>query len=640
MKIVRILTALLLTSTALGQGPVSVGPWNDASKSYQERATWWNQATPFPEVSITFVVQRYALACLFFATWQKPNQYVTPTQGWKTFTNWMSEKNVCTWYGIKCNQKGFITEINLSGNRLTGVFPLEMATIGYGLLRLDISNNDIASFNGDLVWMSYMKVMAHLDIHSTNLDYVGIPPWLADMTALQYLDMSYTYFYGELDGTVFSKLKNLTHLDIAGNDYLGGTVPTQIAGLPKLQLLHIDYTEFGGDLNWMSLLNTGIKEVWADSNPWQAATIPTTIGKLISLQSLSLYECQLGGTIPTQVGNLKAMKKLWLYNNTLQGTIPSQIGNLVNMTTFQTENNLLAGEMPSQICSLSSTKLKQLSTDCKGSSPEVKCTCCQCCASPCFPPAPAFCFSGDSVVEVVDRGLIKMEHLELNDEVRAGKGTFSRVYSFGHYNKDTNGEYLQLFCDGLDSPLEISKDHMLFVDERGAVPAAQVSVGDSLLLGTGRSTKVVKIGFIESAGAFAPFTESGTIVVNGVVASSYVSLQDESESFSIAGIKVASMHWLAHAFQAPHRMMCKVSAGFCASETYSDEGISNWVYGPYLFFTWLLSLPFPLSALLSVPVFLSGVVLYAMEMWFMNIWLVLATAAVAVCIAGSKEKVL
>jgi hypothetical protein len=34
-----------------------------------------------------------------------------------------------------------------------------------------------------------------------------------------------------------------------------------------------------------------------------------------------------------------------------------------------------------------------------------------------------------------------------------------------------------------------------------------------------------KIGFIESAGAFAPFTESGTIVVNGVVASNYVSLQ-------------------------------------------------------------------------------------------------------------------
>jgi hypothetical protein len=179
----------------------------------------------------------------------------------------MSQNDVCTWYGIKCNKNGYITEINLSGNRLSGVFPLEMATIGYGLLKLDISNNDIASFNGDLVWMSNMKVMVHLDIHSTNLDFVGVPPWLADMTALQYLDMSYTYFYGELDGTLFSKLTNLTHLDMAGNDYFGSTVPTQIAGLPKLQVLHIDFTEFGGDLSWMSILNTGIKEVWGRQQP-------------------------------------------------------------------------------------------------------------------------------------------------------------------------------------------------------------------------------------------------------------------------------------------------------------------------------------------------------------------------------------
>jgi hypothetical protein len=98
------------------------------------------------------------------------------------------------------------------------------------------------------------------------------------------------------------------------------------------------------------------------------------------------------------------------------------------------------------------------------------------------------------------------------------------------------------------------------------------------------------------------------------------------------------MHWLAHALQAPHRMMCKVSASFCASETYSEEGISSWVYGPYLFFTWLLSQPIPVSAGLSVPAFATGVALYTMEMWMMNIWLVLFTAAVAVCIAGSKSK--
>ena len=39
------------------------------------------------------------------------------------------------------------------------------------------------------------------------------------------------------------------------------------------------------------------------------------------------------------------------------------------------------------------------------------------------------------------------------------------------------------------------------------------------------------------------------------------------------------MQWMAHAFNAPHRMVCALSFEICENETYTD-GISDWVYDP------------------------------------------------------------
>ena len=57
-----------------------------------------------------------------------------------------------------------------------------------------------------------------------------------------------------------------------------------------------------------------------------------------------------------------------------------------------------------------------------------------------------------------------------------------------------------------------------------------VGVGDKLLMGAGGVIKVTKIATVNRQGAFAPFTESGTIVVSDILASSYVSLQEEQSA--------------------------------------------------------------------------------------------------------------
>ena len=67
--------------------------------------------------------------------------------------------------------------------------------------------------------------------------------------------------------------------------------------------------------------------------------------------------------------------------------------------------------------------------------------------------------------------------------------------------------------------MEISHDRLVFVRTnvvaRRSIPASSVVVGDELFTSDG-AAKVTKIARITRRGAFAPFTGSGTLVVNGV----------------------------------------------------------------------------------------------------------------------------
>ena len=177
-----------------------------------------------------------------------------------------------------------------------------------------------------------------------------------------------------------------------------------------------------------------------------------------------------------------------------------------------------------------------------------------------------------------------MKDLELGDMVEVNGGKFSEVYSFGHYEHDVEMAFLAIHAAGLKKPLLITADHMVFVENK-PIRASGVAIGDKLSLQGGVAT-VTKINHIIAHGAFAPFTKDGTIVVDTVVASSYVSLQDES-NLVIGGVKIVNMHSLAHIFQAPHRLICEIHSGFCSSETYVN-GLSIWITTPLAAAQWLI----------------------------------------------------
>jgi len=207
------------------------------------------------------------------------------------------------------------------------------------------------------------------------------------------------------------------------------------------------------------------------------------------------------------------------------------------------------------------------------------------------PELPNLCFSGANTVDVLGRGLVTVDELAIGDEVLVEGGNYAKVYSFGHYDPHSLAEFLQIRTSTKDQQnLELTPDHMVFVhsnEKTIAVPASQVKVGD-YLVGSSNNNQPIKVDEIRTVqrrGAYAPFTMTGDIVVSGVVASNYVSLTNGKETTTTSMIQ-SHMQWIAHAVNAPHRLVCALSFSTCKNETYNKEGVSNWIALPLRVAKW------------------------------------------------------
>lgn len=222
------------------------------------------------------------------------------------------------------------------------------------------------------------------------------------------------------------------------------------------------------------------------------------------------------------------------------------------------------------------------------------------------------CFPSDSFVHVPGKGPTPIQNLALGDEINAAPLQLSRVYSFGHYDPHVEAEYLDISVNDNDKPLVISPNHMVFVQDQ-PVPAGRVVVGDWLTLHDRKKAQVTLIERATHTGAFAPFTEAGTLVVNGILVSSYVTLQEDSAIWTMGGD--INIHTLSHLYQAPHRVMCKLVG--CKSETY-DHGISVWYIWPLRIARWLLQQNEWVALILATPVMIIALIASAIEMVISN----------------------
>jgi len=570
----------------------------------------------------------YVLSCIYFATNAVSNPRTENDMpgervpSWDRSDQWLFNKDYCQWYGIRCDDEQNVVDIDLHSNNLHGSWPNEVALLSDSLKLIELFNN-FYLYSIQPKWMLKMNNLEFLYFGTTAFEASGASPYLKGCVKLRELDMSNTYWSnGPLLQEAFAPLNDLYYLDIGDNKYdtTSYSLPNALRYSQSLEDLYMDNVLFTPNKPDLGVLTSipALFETWNDYTQFSGG-LPASLGQLTNLKSFSCSYCGLTGPLPSELANTQ-IDRLWLFGNRLSGRIPNSWGTgLRNLQYLYLESNELTGSVPDSLCDLRNTnngggKLSLLGLDCDttiGDSTTVSCPCCTCCGPMCgnvqsagpSVEAPAtsggmsFCFSGDSLVTVENRGFVKMADLALGDVVMVSNKKYEPIYSFGHKDPDTLVAYLQIVTDHGQS-LVISEGHMVVVDGGRKVPASVIKEGDMLLTTADELVAVKSIRSVVRKGAFAPFTDSGTIVVNDIIASNYIAYQ-RSEYLNIGGINTPlSFQWIAHTFNSMHRLL--VMGGF-THETYTAEGVSHWVDIPHKLFSWLLEQNSVIVAFFLIP---------------------------------------
>lgn len=240
------------------------------------------------------------------------------------------------------------------------------------------------------------------------------------------------------------------------------------------------------------------------------------------------------------------------------------------------------------------------------------------------------CFSATATADVEKKGKTLVKDIQVGDKVLTVENEYKTVYTVDHKDPSKKATFVQIHSTAnAESPLEITERHMVFLHgEEKPIPASAVKVGDALqTVNSDSPSFVTKISFVERLGVWNPITVDGTVVVDGIVTSTYsmgFRANDEA-NVELAGSKVMSHHDFYHLLMTPYRAMCLgLSLSLCETNSkfngYSQFGIylshifekQGAVVQDFIIFVGLQTLfAFKLFSLAMNPLAVTGVVLGA-----------------------------
>lgn len=139
------------------------------------------------------------------------------------------------------------------------------------------------------------------------------------------------------------------------------------------------------------------------------------------------------------------------------------------------------------------------------------------------------CFAKSSLVETEDRGMIEIWKLKRGDRVKTfdpaqKKWIYSQFITFTHADNEFNEKYIKVKT-ATNRTLLLSQYHFIAQLKHEIIDfvyAVDLKIGDRLIVeGVEESDEVIELGIINEFGAFTPLTETGTLAVNSIYASSY-----------------------------------------------------------------------------------------------------------------------
>ena len=238
--------------------------------------------------------------------------------GWHAHDNWMSERSVCDWYGIGCDESGSVTSVQLGGNQLTGSFPTEIYLLP-NLTHLKVYSNQ--------VYFNFEGIENAKNLKTLGLDNTGLASLqgIGRARSLEGLNVAFNKLSGPLPEE-FSRLVNLRVLDISRNS-LNGYLPYWLRSLVSLTSFSVSHNKFNGPIY--------------------------DFRSLSELVYVDLSHNQFSGSVPgTLFQQASREKKLVadLSSNSLTGMLPGELSGLPRLSLL-VQNNEIIG-INAQLCEI------------------------------------------------------------------------------------------------------------------------------------------------------------------------------------------------------------------------------------------------------------------------------------------------
>lgn len=173
----------------------------------------------------------------------------------------------------------------------------------------------------------------------------------------------------------------------------------------------------------------------------------------------------------------------------------------------------------------------------------------------------AACFPADATVQLADDRRLRMADLKIGHVVRiapsrssslvSSRVHLSPIYMFSHRMPSATYRFISLTTASARN-IMLTAGHYLFVNH-GVSAASAVRVGDTLLGDDGAGDRVVSVKSVVRTGLFNPHTSQGTLVVNGIVTTTFTTaVQPYTAQALLAPLRAlhSSLGWSCSLFDA------------------------------------------------------------------------------------------
>ncbi|OMO60081.1 hypothetical protein CCACVL1_24413 [Corchorus capsularis] len=218
-----------------------------------------------------------------------------------------------------------LQELRLQGNHIGGLIkPQAICELVY-LERLDLSDNSIE----DVVPPCWGNMSSLRSLKLSKNRFLGNPTsFLANLSSIEFIDISYNLFGGLLSFSILANFSKLSYLDLSYNRHLEVETETP-SWHPSFQVQHLFLA--GCNLNNQS-----------------GHMIPRFLSSQHKLQTLDLSSNSLVGDFPTWMLHIVS-SGLYLRGNAFVGQFPLGLQSKSTLTKLDISDNHFDGHLPSSI---------------------------------------------------------------------------------------------------------------------------------------------------------------------------------------------------------------------------------------------------------------------------------------------------